>query len=468
MNTDPRKIKIFISYADEDRQNNWLEKIKRYCLTFEVNQNIEVWDDGKILLGQNWDHVIQDRLAEADIVLLLISNDFLLSDYISRVELVTAIERHHKKLCTVIPIFLRYCILESHTHLTQLQGFPKGLFFSEMKNEIDRYYADLQQEIKKIINEIRANTEFQKAVNNNNTGVTKFSKKQKKEARKVVIQENASANIIIAHSNSVLSNTMKDFFLTQVKSERKYKKWAFDVHETTYTEKQIPLYEFSAAFITFVITSQTDIDFLVANSNSFPDDVTSKKFQRVILWLSEKSLEEKLPIDFKKHPIVAGTTPKSVIERIYAFENERLEFMNTTRQKFCQQLNVYMLYDYSKDHTNLLRIRLKKELESRKEVLPFYTPPNAADIETQLKASKGVIIFYGACEMNWYNHWQSEIQKMAALEERSVCLSDPEKVNKLDRDVNASFFLPIMVDENHLKEDVDQFVDNLKSKVWKI
>src|SRR5215831_4177406 len=133
--SDLKEIKVFISYANEDRDNHWLENIKNNCLSFNGNQNVTIWDDGSILLGQEWDEIIKRKLSEADIILLLISKDFLRSQYINKIELITALTRHKNKLCTVIPIFVRHCSLDEYPQITELQGFPKGIFFSDMEKE---------------------------------------------------------------------------------------------------------------------------------------------------------------------------------------------------------------------------------------------------------------------------------------------------------------------------------------------
>ena len=65
---DLKDIKIFISYAREDE--NYLEDIKRYALRFHNTQRIEIWDDGNLSLGDEWDDEIKKHLNEADIIFL--------------------------------------------------------------------------------------------------------------------------------------------------------------------------------------------------------------------------------------------------------------------------------------------------------------------------------------------------------------------------------------------------------------
>jgi hypothetical protein len=65
------------------------------------------WHDRKIEPGSNWDEEIDDRLRRADVILLLVSADFMASDYIWGKELEVAMERHDAGDARVIPVILR-------------------------------------------------------------------------------------------------------------------------------------------------------------------------------------------------------------------------------------------------------------------------------------------------------------------------------------------------------------------------
>jgi hypothetical protein len=65
------------------------------------------WHDRLILPGTDWAHVVDAHLMEAQVILLLISPDFLASDYCYGVEMQRAIARHATQEAQVIPILLR-------------------------------------------------------------------------------------------------------------------------------------------------------------------------------------------------------------------------------------------------------------------------------------------------------------------------------------------------------------------------
>jgi formylglycine-generating enzyme required for sulfatase activity len=68
-----------------------------------------VWHDRKLLGGDEWRGQIDARLEEADLILLLVSRDFLASDYVNDVEIKRALERHARREARVVPIILRSC-----------------------------------------------------------------------------------------------------------------------------------------------------------------------------------------------------------------------------------------------------------------------------------------------------------------------------------------------------------------------
>jgi len=99
--------KLFFSYshADEalrDQLEVQLAMLKRGGL-------IEAWHDRRITAGTPIGDAISTRLEDADIVLLLVSPDFLASDYCYEREMARALERHRKGSARVIPVILRPC-----------------------------------------------------------------------------------------------------------------------------------------------------------------------------------------------------------------------------------------------------------------------------------------------------------------------------------------------------------------------
>ncbi len=100
-------IDVFISYSHADE---WLkdELIKHFAALVR-NGTVDVWHDRKIPAGGILDDEIDGRIRSANIVLLLISNDFINSDYCVKKEYEVALTRRDKGEAVIVPIIIREC-----------------------------------------------------------------------------------------------------------------------------------------------------------------------------------------------------------------------------------------------------------------------------------------------------------------------------------------------------------------------
>ena len=98
---------VFFSYshADEALRN----ELEKHLSVLRREDVITTWHDRRIGAGEELHGQINDQLNSADIVLLLVSADFLASDYCYDVEMIRAMERHERGEARVIPIILRPC-----------------------------------------------------------------------------------------------------------------------------------------------------------------------------------------------------------------------------------------------------------------------------------------------------------------------------------------------------------------------
>lgn len=101
----PFQVKIFISYAHEDE--GLKDELLRHLSLLKRQGIISEWHDRRIVPSDNWSQEIDSHLESAQIVLLLISADFLASDYCYERELKRALERHKQGATRVVPVFLR-------------------------------------------------------------------------------------------------------------------------------------------------------------------------------------------------------------------------------------------------------------------------------------------------------------------------------------------------------------------------
>jgi hypothetical protein len=133
------RLKLFVSYSHQDKDR--CAELGKYLAQLQDAGLIEPWTDGQILAGDNWDDEILSNLRQADIVLLLISIDFLRSKYIKSKELVVAKERHVRGETVIVSVVLRKCQWQrDHYELGQYQALPQGgkpIYGTSIQHEIE-------------------------------------------------------------------------------------------------------------------------------------------------------------------------------------------------------------------------------------------------------------------------------------------------------------------------------------------
>lgn len=111
------------------------------------------WHDRKIMAGKEWKGQIDENLDQADIILLLVSPDFLASDYCYDVEMKMAMERHEAGNARVIPVIL--CDVDwTKAPFGKLQALPKDGKAVKKWPDRDTAWRNVAEGIAKVIQEI--------------------------------------------------------------------------------------------------------------------------------------------------------------------------------------------------------------------------------------------------------------------------------------------------------------------------
>ena len=143
--------RVFMSYSHKDEElRNELET----HLSMLKNQGlIEAWHDRRLVSGDHLDDSIHAELEAADIILLLVSPDFLASDYCYRIEKGHALKRHRAGEARTISVILRPCEW-GETELSQYLVTPKDGKAITRWADRDEAFLDVAKSIRRAVEEV--------------------------------------------------------------------------------------------------------------------------------------------------------------------------------------------------------------------------------------------------------------------------------------------------------------------------
>ena len=146
--TSKKAVRIFFSYSHEDEELR--DELAAHLSLLKRRKVIEEWYDRDVDAGEEWRDKIDAHLEGADIILLLVSADFLASDYCYNVEMKRAMERHEASAARVIPIILRPVVWEE-APFGKLQALPKDAKAVTSWANRDEAFADVVAGIRRAI-----------------------------------------------------------------------------------------------------------------------------------------------------------------------------------------------------------------------------------------------------------------------------------------------------------------------------
>lgn len=140
--------KIFVSYSHKDRA--WLERLQVHFKALERDGSVDLWDDTEIKYGADWDAEIAGSLAEAKASILLVSADFLASDYIANEELNTILKAGEDKGLLNLMVILSPCVLGKLAKFQSVND-PEEPLEGMTKVEQEMVFVRLVETIKKVL-----------------------------------------------------------------------------------------------------------------------------------------------------------------------------------------------------------------------------------------------------------------------------------------------------------------------------
>lgn len=146
-------FQVFCSYSHRDRE--YQDELAQHLSTLKRLGLIELWYDKEICAGDDWKKEISENLEKADIVLLLVSANFIASDYCYTIEMKRALELHESKQAIAIPIIIKTCDWEVISPLSKLQALPSNAKAVDRWTNPNEAWTDVSKGIRKTIDKIK-------------------------------------------------------------------------------------------------------------------------------------------------------------------------------------------------------------------------------------------------------------------------------------------------------------------------
>ncbi len=149
---DIQKPTVFVSYSHADAGS--LTRLQVHLRPLEKENQIELWDDTRIVAGAKWKEEIEAALEKAAIAVLLISADFLASDFVVDNELPPLLQAAEEKGTTILSVILKPCRFSRDKNLSIFQAIndPRKPLLSQPEPEQEEMYAKLAERIENEIN----------------------------------------------------------------------------------------------------------------------------------------------------------------------------------------------------------------------------------------------------------------------------------------------------------------------------
>lgn len=153
-----QEINIFVSYCHTNEEDTkFLDDLLMFIKPAINNlSNAKLWVDKKIKTGQDLRHTIEAALTEMNLMICMVSPEYLNSDYCINKELQDALEKRKIGKANIFPIILRKCPWK-HTFFGQVLCQPKDGKPLKDWDDRDEVFSDITDELMDVIHHIRSN-----------------------------------------------------------------------------------------------------------------------------------------------------------------------------------------------------------------------------------------------------------------------------------------------------------------------
>ena len=143
------RAKVFISYSHKDER--WRERLVKHLGVLQREGLLDLWDDRRLAAGDDFLHQIQAHMLLARVAVLLISADFLTSEFIRTEEVPRLFDQHVKEGMTIYPLLVRDCAWQEVPWLARMQLRPPDAKPVNRRGKADEILANVAREIASMV-----------------------------------------------------------------------------------------------------------------------------------------------------------------------------------------------------------------------------------------------------------------------------------------------------------------------------
>ena len=149
--TEKVKPSVFVSYAHVDKR--FLDRIQVHLKPIARRFDLNLWDDTKLRAGDEWKEEITREIENCSAAILLVSADFLASEFIVTEELPPLLEEAKKRGARIIPIIAKPCLFSEIDELSKFHAInsPSKPLLNITEGEAEKVYLSLASTIKTLL-----------------------------------------------------------------------------------------------------------------------------------------------------------------------------------------------------------------------------------------------------------------------------------------------------------------------------
>jgi hypothetical protein len=144
-----RPLRLVYSYAREDEA--YLDQLITRLAPLEQSGLLAQWHDRRTIAGDDWDRLIDRQMTTADVIVLLVSDDYAASTYIQDKELPKAMARQEDGAALVIPVLVRPTSFWDEFPAAGLQALPRDAKPVSTWSDRDAAWNDVAKGIRKAV-----------------------------------------------------------------------------------------------------------------------------------------------------------------------------------------------------------------------------------------------------------------------------------------------------------------------------